>query len=150
MSAPGAGGPARSPPGLFLLPTGRPCRGSWTGLCRGRGLCTDDHSTCAGIEGFDHKTVNHSHGEHVGDGKIHTNGIELFRPMFRRGYRGICHKMSPGHPDRHVDESRHRQNIRERDRLAQMTHCIPGMDGRRLTCRALIADNGLDGGARAG
>ena len=41
-----------------------------------------------------HKAVNHSVGEYV-NGMAHTNGIESFWAMLKRGYHGTYHKMSP-------------------------------------------------------
>ncbi len=49
---------------------------------------TDDH----GLP--NHQTVKHSVGEYV-DGMAHTNGIESFWAMLKRGYHGVYHKMSP-------------------------------------------------------
>jgi len=95
-----------------------------------------------------HETVNHSKGEYVRTGGIHTNGIESFWAMFKRGYKGIYHKMSPKHLHRYVGEFQHRHNIREGDTLAQMAHGIQSMEGKHMTYRQLIADNGLESGAR--
>jgi hypothetical protein len=43
---------------------------------------------------FDHKTVCHSSGEYVAPGGVHTNGIESFWAIFKRGYHGTYHSMS--------------------------------------------------------
>ncbi len=67
-----------------------------------------------------HRTVNHAKGECVRKGDIHTNGIESFWSMFKRGYKGTYHKMSPKHL--------HRHNVREGDTLAQMARCIQSME----------------------
>ena len=48
-----------------------------------------------GIDGnYDHKTVKHSVGEYV-DGMAHTNGIESFWALMKRGYNGTYHKIHP-------------------------------------------------------
>ena len=52
---------------------------------------------------FDHETVKHSVGEYV-RGKAHTNGVESFWSMLKRGYIGTYHHMSPQHLQRYVDE----------------------------------------------
>ncbi len=115
----------------------------------GASVYTDEASAYATLpETLTHRTVNHSQGEYVRKGNIHTNGIESFWSMFKRGYKGIYHKMSPKHLHRYVGEFQHRHNAREGDTLAQMAHCIESMQGKRLTYKALIADNGLDSGAR--
>ena len=41
---------------------------------------------------FEHETVKHSVGEYV-DGMAHTNGIESFRALLKRGYYGTYHHM---------------------------------------------------------
>ena len=59
----------------------------------------------AGYQGmpFDHETVNHSISEYVRD-QAHTNGIESFWSMLKRGYHGTYHHMSAKHLDRYVTE----------------------------------------------
>ncbi len=52
--------------------------------------------------GFDHKTVRHSAGEYDSAGEYvrdmaHTNGIESFWALLKRGYIGIYHYMSAKH-----------------------------------------------------
>ena len=55
------------------------------------------------MTGFDHDSVNHSVGEYV-DGMVHTNGIESFWAMLRRGHKGIYHKFSVKHLQRYIHE----------------------------------------------
>lgn len=97
---------------------------------------------------FDHESVNHSAGEYV-RGQAHTNGIESFWSMMKRGYQGTYHKMSPKHLDRYVSEFSGRHNVRDADTIDQMTGVVSGMAGKRLRYADLIADNGLSSGARA-
>ena len=68
--------------------------------------------------------------------------------MLKRGYVGIYHKMSPKHPDRYVQEFVRRYNDREADTVEHMGELGDGMCGKRLRYQELIADNGLDSGAR--
>ena len=97
---------------------------------------------------FDHESVNHSANEYV-RGDAHTNGIESLWSLFKRGYHGTYHKMSPKHLDRYLAEFSGRHNVREADTIDQMVGVVTGMAGKRLTYAALIADNGLDSGARS-
>ena len=97
----------------------------------------------------DHEAVKHSVREYV-RGQAHTNGIESFWSMLKRGYVGTYHKMSPKHLGRYVAEFQRRHNDRPADTIEQMEVVVAGMDGRRLRYRELTADNGLDSGARRG
>ena len=108
---------------------------------------TDDWSAYKGMP-FNHEAVNHSAGEYV-RGMAHTNGIESFWAMLKRGYQGTYHKISAKHLQRYVNEFAGRHNVRESDTIDQMGAVVAGMIGQRLMYRDLIADNGLESGARA-
>lgn len=107
---------------------------------------TDEASAYEGMP-FEHGAVKHSVKEFV-RGQIHTNGMESFWSMLKRGYIGIYHKMSPKHLDRYVTEFAGRHNERERDTVDQMGEIVNGMIGKRLTYEQLTAANGLPSGAR--
>ena len=55
----------------------------------------------------------------------------------------------PKHLDRYVQEFAGRHNVREQDTLEQLGSLRSGMEGKRLTYKALIKDNGLQSGAKA-
>lgn len=95
-----------------------------------------------------HETVKHSVSQYV-KGMAHTNGVESFWAMLKRAYQGTFHKMSPKHLNRYVTEFCGRHNIRCLDTIRQMEHVVAHMVGKRLTYSDLIADNGLDSGARS-
>ena len=113
----------------------------------GAEIYTDEHPSYEGMPGLEHGTVNHSAGQYV-VGVIHTNGIESFWSMLKRGYHGTFHKMSPKHLDRYVTEFAGRHNIRPLDTVEQMRAVAQRMEGKRLRYATLIADNGLPSGAR--
>ena len=96
---------------------------------------------------FTHEAVNHSVSEYVRD-MVSTNGMESFWALLKRGHQGIYHKMSPKHLDRYCQEFAGRHNARDADTIDQMTGIVAGMGGKRLRYTDLIADNGLDSGAR--
>ena len=98
---------------------------------------TDEHPSYAGLP--NHQTVKHSVGEYV-DGQAHTNGIESFWSMLKRGYHGTYHQMSGKHLDRYVQEFAGRHNVRPLDTLAQMALVVRGFEGKRLSYAALTAD----------
>ena len=97
---------------------------------------TDDHGAYRGLP--NHETVAHSVGEYV-NGRAHTNGIESFWSMLKRGYYGTYHRMSPKHLDRYVGEFAGRHNARPLDTLDQMRAIARGMVGKRLRYDDLIA-----------
>ena len=106
---------------------------------------TDESVSYSGLP--HRESVVHSRGEYV-NGDCHINGMEAFWSMFKRGYQGTYHKMSPKHLDRYVAEFSGRHDVREADTIDQMTGLVAAMDGKRLTYASLIADNGLDSGAK--
>ena len=95
----------------------------------------------------DHEAVNHKVGEYVRD-MAHTNGMESFWSMMKRGYQGTYHKMSPKHLERYVTEFSGRHNVRDADTMAQLNEAAANMNGKRLRYADLTADNGLASGAR--
>ncbi len=110
---------------------------------------TDEARAYKGMRDRHHEAVKHSVGEYVRE-QAHTNGMESFWSMLKRGHQGIYHKMSPKHLDRYVQEFTARHNAREADTIDQMSGVVTGMAGKRLRYRELTADNGLDNGARGG
>ncbi|MDE0370175.1 MAG: IS1595 family transposase [bacterium] len=84
------------------------------------------------------QSVSHSVGEYV-RGEAHTNGMESFWAMLKRGYHGTYHRMSFKHLQRYVAEFAGRHNIREMDTIDQMIHVAAAMVGRRLMYQDLVA-----------
>ena len=64
---------------------------------------------------YDHKIVDHSKKQyvHLDDPTIHTNSIEGFWGIFKRGYNGIYNWMSKKHLQKYVDEFVFRYNTRK-------------------------------------
>ena len=102
----------------------------------GAKVYTDEATAYRGLP--NHQTVNHSVGKYV-DRMAHTNGIESFWSMLKRGYHGTYHKMSAKHLDRYVNEFAGRHNARSEDTMDQMAGIACRMSGRRLPYRNLIA-----------
>ena len=103
----------------------------------GAKVFTDEASGYQGMD-FDHEAVNHSAGEYV-RGMAHTNGIESFWSMLKRGYQGTFHHFSEKHLDRYVSEFAGRHNVREADTADQMAVIARDMVGKRLRYRDLVA-----------
>ena len=93
-------------------------------------------------KGYNHlprirEAVKHSAKQYV-DGMVHTNGMESFWAMLKRGYVGTYHKLSVKHLDRYVNEFAGRHNQRPLDTIDQMAAMARGMDGKRLRYEDLI------------
>ena len=99
-------------------------------------IYTDDHAGYRGLP--NHESVRHGVGEYV-RGQAHTNGMESFWSMLKRGYTGTYHWMSPKHLHRYVNEFEGRHNNRPLDTAVQMSAMAQGMEGRRLPYQDLIA-----------
>ena len=106
----------------------------------GATIYTDDATAYTGLAG--RERVKHSVGEYV-RGQAHTNGIESFWSMLKRGYVGTFHKMSPDHLHRYVNEFAGRHNRRDDDTIDQMEQMVTTAEGKRLRYADLI-DHGGD------
>lgn len=104
---------------------------------KGSTVYTDGSSVYKGIPKVKHEAVQHGIGEYV-RGMVHTNGIESFWSMLKRGYYGTYHKMSVKHLQRYVNEFAGRHNVRDLDTIQQMAALAHGMGGKRLTYRQLV------------
>ena len=88
--------------------------------------------------GRKHEAVKHSAGEYVRD-DVHTNGIESFWSLLKRGYIGTFHHFSEKHTSRYITEFDGRHNWRELDTPPnQMGAIAQHMVGRRLRYEDLI------------
>ena len=100
---------------------------------------TDQNSGYKNIvkKNYRHTSVNHSAGEYI-KGQAHTNGVESFWSMLKRGHAGVYHKMSPKHLQRYIDEYVGRHNVRPLATIEQIELTFKGMSGKRLTYKELI------------
>ena len=84
--------------------------------------------------------VTHSTGEYV-RGEVHTNTLEGYYSVFKRGMRGIYQHCSVQHLHRYVAEFDFRYNNRVRlgiDDQARTENALRGIVGKRLTYKAGI------------
>jgi transposase-like protein len=87
----------------------------------GSKLMTDDYAGYEKVgKQYEHETVQHSKMEYV-VGSTHTNSIENFWSLFKRGLVGSFHKVSEKHLDRYLDEFTYRFNERHNEQLFQLT-----------------------------
>jgi transposase-like protein len=105
----------------------------------GSTIYTDEHRGYNGLKGYDRTAVNHSLKQFV-VGDAHTNGIESFWALFKRGYHGVYHQMSPKHLQKYVDECAFRLNRKGQEMHAVFADMVARTtDGQRLPYKELIA-----------
>lgn len=75
-------------------------------------LATDESRAYGSLSDYPHKTVNHTAGEYV-VGAVHTNTIEGFWSIFKRGIVGTFHKVGRKYLPLYVAEFQFRYNNRE-------------------------------------
>jgi len=91
-----------------------------------------------GSEFAKHGSVNHSAGEYV-RGDVHTNTIEGYFSVFKRGIYGTYHHVSQQHLKRYLAEFDFRYNERAAlgiDDGARTNRALRGIVGKRLTYRS--------------
>jgi transposase-like protein len=74
-------------------------------------LATDESRVYAGLTEYNHQTVDHSRKQYV-VGAVHTNTIEGFWSIFKRGIVGSFHKVSAKYMPLYVAEFQFRYNNR--------------------------------------
>jgi transposase-like protein len=97
----------------------------------------ENRATVYAAQGFDTESVNHSIGEYV-RGNAHTNTIESYFAIMRRGIIGTYHHVSQQHLKRYLAEFDYRYNEREALGVSdaeRMAKSVKGIVGRRLTYR---------------
>jgi transposase-like protein len=88
-----------------------------------------------------HKTVNHM--EEYVNGKVHTQGIENFWSLLKRGLRGTYVAVEPFHLDRYVDEQVFRyNNRRNKNDSDRFKLAVSQIAGKRLTYEELTGKVG--------
>ncbi len=81
-----------------------------------------------------HGIVTHSKGEYV-RGKIHTNTIESYFSIFKRGLIGTYHHVGPQHLKRYIGEFDFRYNNRKISDTERADLALIGIGGKRLYYR---------------
>lgn len=82
-----------------------------------------------------HGTVNHSIGEYVRGGFWHTNTVENYFSILKRGLIGTYHHVSAEHLKRYVGEFDFRYNSREVSDIERADLAMKGIEGKRLLYR---------------
>ena len=77
----------------------------------GSALYTDALKSYDGLDEFQHQVIDHA--ESYVEGKVHTNGIENFWSLLKRGLSGTYVSVEPFHLFRYLDEQTFRFNNRK-------------------------------------
>ncbi len=103
----------------------------------GANVFTDEYVSYTGLDGeYVHKFVNHA--ERYVDGAVHTNGLENFWSLLKRGIKGTYVAVEPFHLFRYLDEQAFRFNERKGTDLSRFVQVLGAIVGRRLTYKNLI------------
>jgi hypothetical protein len=106
----------------------------------GSELFTDAHQSYRGLDPeFVHKFVDHAEA-YVKDQVVHTNGLENFWSLLKRGLKGTYVSVEPWHLHRYVDEQAFRCNERKITDSERFTEVISSVAGKRLTYKALTGN----------
>jgi len=96
----------------------------------------------AGFSFWQHQKVNHEFKEfvrHDAKGKWHTNTVENFFSIFKRGIIGVFHHVSEAHLGRYAKEFDFRYNFRSITDGERADQSLRGIYGKRLTYRRPLA-----------
>ena len=98
----------------------------------GSALYTDALLSYEGLAGdYAHQVIDHA-VQYV-DGRIHTNGLENFWSLLKRGIAGTYVSVEPFHLFRYLDEQAYRFNNRKLSDAERFSIAVDGIIGKRLT-----------------
>lgn len=108
-------------------------------VANGSILVTDEWHAYKGLaRNYAHVVVNHKENQYV-SGAFHTNSIENFWSLLKRGIYGIYHQVSPKHLHRYCDEFAYRFNSRTISSGERFNFSLGNADNKKLTYKQLIA-----------
>lgn len=82
-----------------------------------------------------HQVIDHA--EKYVDGNVHTNGIENFWSLLKRGLKGTYISVEPFHLFRYLDEQAFRFNERKQNDGGRFVSAMQGVTGKRVTYEKL-------------
>lgn len=109
-----------------------------TNVMLGSELYTDNHGAYRSLHDHQHQHVNHSVGEYV-RGQVHTNGVESFWALLKRGYYGTFHFFTWKYLPRYLAEFEARWNLNGLESDQRVNFMLESAPSRRLTYQGLIA-----------
>jgi transposase-like protein len=111
-----------------------------TNVEKGSTVYTDAHG---GYNYLDSDYIHYviDHAVRYVEGHVHTNSIENFWSCLKRTLAGTYISVRPFHLDAYLDEQVFRFDAREDNDGGRFVQAMKGVDGRRLTYKALIGVN---------
>jgi transposase-like protein len=102
----------------------------------GSRVYSDAHMSYEGLgEDFAHETIDHAVA--YVEEQVHTNSMENFWSLLKRGLKGTYVSVEPFHLFRYLDEQVYRFNKRKANDLTRFVWVLGAVAGRRLTYDAL-------------
>jgi transposase-like protein len=99
---------------------------------QGSSVYTDAHHSYSGLAtDYEHETVDHA--EQYVCGRVHTNYMENFWALLKRGLHGTYISVEPFHLFRYLDERAFTFNEREQSDYGRFESVLRATAGRRLT-----------------
>jgi transposase-like protein len=110
-----------------------------THIAKGSIMVSDDFKVYRNLPrlGYSHEYVNHSANEYVRDG-FHTNTIEGYWSILKRGIYGIYHQTSKKHLHRYCSEFAFRYNTRKLKESDRFHIAVKQLENTRLRYFELI------------
>ena len=103
----------------------------------GSALFTDQlHSYIGMRKEYAHQVINHA--EEYVRGNVHTNSIENFWSLLKRGIKGTYVSVEPFHLFRYLDEQSFRFNTRKDNDQGRFMQALSTINGKRVTYQELI------------
>ncbi len=104
----------------------------------GSTVYTDSLKSYNGLDtDYVHETIDHA--KSYVEARVHTNGMENFWSLLKRGLKGTYVAVSPWHLSRYVDEQVMRFNKRTGTDASRFAHVMRNILGKRLQFKELIA-----------
>jgi transposase-like protein len=112
-------------------------------VVEGSEIFTDELRSYTGLQrDYIHKVINHA--ECYAKGHVHTNGLENFWSLLKRGIKGTYVSIEPFHLFRYLDEQSFRFNERKDNDAGRFVKVVSGVIGKGLRYAKLIGKTGGD------
>jgi transposase-like protein len=113
-------------------------------VVEGSEIYTDALASYSGLQKeYIHQVIDHA--ECYAKGHVHTNGLENFWSLLKRGIKGTYVSIEPFHLFRYLDEQSFRFNERKDNDAGRFVKVVSGVIGKGLRYAKLIGKSGGDG-----